>query len=82
VLKFLEKFQQNALFTNVNLDFPRMDTRLLPTLDHVLPLIVNNNDGNINSIQLWHIGRLENIYMSNYELAKNMLKMTRILVIR
>jgi hypothetical protein len=78
VIDLLEKFQQNSLFGDVNLNLRlQHDTNTLTkTMSHVLPFI-----DNINSIQGAYFEQLVNFYNSNNELAMAMLEMTRFLAI-
>jgi hypothetical protein len=83
----LQKFLQNALFGNVNLDLRLLqqdksirENTLLTTLSHVLPLI-NNNSINFNSIQVGSIAQLANFQSANNDLAMRMLERARILAI-
>jgi hypothetical protein len=87
VINLLQKFKQNSLLGNVNLDLrlqkglwgidntPNAQwNRLLKTLAHLLPAI-----GNINSIRSEKIAQLAGLYNANSEMAMTMLKMARFL---
>jgi hypothetical protein len=76
VINLLQKFKQNSLFGNVNLDLyaERSTNELLQTLSHILPSIEN-----INSIQGRTIAQLVGLYNANSGMAMAMLKMARFL---
>jgi hypothetical protein len=81
VINLLQKFQQNSLFGNVNLDMRIMrdgdrdrSIRVRETLSHLQPLIAN-----LNSIQGGNIAQLVAFDNANSDMA--MLKMARFLAI-
>jgi hypothetical protein len=78
VINLLQKFQQNSLFGNVNLDMRLRDGSIPETLSHLLPLI-----DNLNSIQGENIAQLVAFDNANSysEMAMGMLKMARFLAI-
>jgi hypothetical protein len=75
VINLLQKFQQNSLFGNVNLDICIAGgNTLLQTLSHILPSI-----DNINSIRGKTIAQFAGLDNANNEMAMTMLKMARFL---
>jgi hypothetical protein len=57
VLNFLQKFQQNGLLDNVNLEFAKLSTKdiVQPVLTHLLPLLNGIVSIFVHSAQLVHI---------------------------
>jgi hypothetical protein len=83
VLNFLQKFQQNGLLDNVNLEFAKLSAKdiLQPVLCHLLPLL-----NGIVSIFM-HSAQLVDFYDEGnskeiYELNMKMMEKTRLLGIR
>jgi hypothetical protein len=81
VINLLQKFQQNSLFGNVNLDMRIMrerdgDRSIRETLSHLQPFIAN-----LNSIQGGNIAQLVAFNNANSDMAMAMLKMARFLAI-
>jgi hypothetical protein len=76
VINLLQKFKQNSLFGNVNLDLHKRDSSIRQTLTHLLPLI-----DNIHSIQGQNILQLAALYYANSGMPHCGIMMARFLEI-
>jgi hypothetical protein len=82
VLNFIQKFQQNGLLDNVDLEFGELSAKkiLQPVLCHLLPLF-----NGIKSIEVEDSGQLVDFYdaaNSHYEMSMKMMEQTRFLCAR
>jgi hypothetical protein len=79
VIAFLQKFQRNSLFTNVNLNFYRCTDLMLHIMTNFVPLFASINSIRIDSDDSDVLYQLQSEYS---ELAMPMLTSPRVLFAR